>query len=283
MFRQIRAAASDVMWQIIHPNDRHDARSVLDKFRAEALSHGIPFSVVESSKEATDLLSATAYDLGFVCGWYWLLPSSQVDEYMPPLYGIHHSTLPRFRGGAPVVWALLSGEEAVGSTLFRLTSRMDDGPIAAQVACSVLPEMTISDVLAALEKEWSKNIGLVWQNLVDGSVELAPQDESCATYCAQRRPEDGRIDWRQPANYIHNFIRSQASPYPGAFTTTVNGTRVTIDRSTPFAARYHSTPGQILQRSPSEILVGCGGSTALRVLQVREKGGLALVKGRFLI
>lgn len=282
MFRQMRMAVRGVSWRVIHPNDKSDARSVLEAFRAEAAANGIPFEVAETRKEASDFLSAETYDLGFVCGWYWLLKSSQVEEAAPPLYGIHHSALPKFRGGAPVIWALLSGEQSVGSTLFRLTPGMDDGPIVAQVSCLAPSQVTIAHVLAMLEDEWSKTIGTVWLKLVEGTMAMTHQDEASATYCAQRRPEDGRINWHQPAECVHNFIRAQAFPYPGAFTTTINGMRVTIDRSVPFGYPYHAIPGQIVQRTSDAILVGCGQATALYVTEVREEGGLALLNGRFL-
>lgn len=282
MFRQMRMAVTSVNWRIIHPNDQNDARSVLEDFRALAAVHGIPFEVADSRKKASDLLSSEMYDLGFVCGWYWLLDSSQVGDAAPPLYGIHHSALPQFRGGAPVVWALLAGEQSVGSTLFRLTPGMDDGPIVAQVSCVAPPEINVAHVLATLEDKWSETIGTIWRNLVEGTVAMTPQDEANATYCSQRRPEDGRINWHQPADCVHNFIRAQAFPYPGAFTTTVNGMRVTIDRSIPFDSLYHAVPGQVLQRTSDSVLVGCGHATALYVTEVREEGGLSLLNGRFL-
>lgn len=283
MFRQLRLSSSHVDWRIIHPNDEDDARSVLTEFRAEATFNGIPFEVADSRQQAVDLLSSETYDIGFVCGWYWLLDHSHVDFTAPPLYGIHHSALPRFRGGAPVVWALISGEKYVGSTLFRLTPGMDDGPIAAQVSSAVSPNMSIAQVLIALENEWSKIIGTVWRELVDGTAILKQQDESCATYCAQRRPEDGRINWNETAKCVHNFIRAQSFPYPGAFTKTVDGTRVTIDSSMPHNSTFHAIPGQILHRTSTSVLVGCGNATALYIKTVREEGALNLLKGRFLI
>ena len=267
VYRALAAAAPEVTWTVVHPEDSGDGRSVLADFTA--VVPAADFHIVASRAEAAALIAATDYDLGFVCGWYWLLTEAEVGAEAAPLYGIHNSLLPAYRGGAPLVWAMIDGVAELGSTLFRLTSGMDDGPVVTQVRHALGPEETIADVTAAIEAAYLAALPGLWPAIVAGTAPGAMQDEAAATYSAQRRPEDGRINWQHPAADLHNFIRAQSAPYPGAFTH-LDGSRITIDRARPFEARYACRPGQILRRSPQGVLVGCGDSTALWVLAAHD-------------
>ena len=267
VFRAIRAANSSVRWTILHPDDRGDTRSVLDAFAKEA--RGTDFHIVNDRAQASALLKKTKHDLGFVCGWYWLLGDTEVGQQVPPLYGIHNSLLPRYRGSAPLVWAMIDGVSELGSTLFRLTPGMDEGPVVMQVRHKPGPDETIADVMTAIEAAYLAVLPELWPSLCAGNAPLRLQDEDQASYAAQRRPEDGEIDWFQPAPVLHNFIRAQSSPYPGAFTWLADR-QIWIDRAHLFQQPHACRPGQILRRARDAILVGCSEGTALWITAAHD-------------
>lgn len=259
-------------WQIIHPDDISDPRSNFMAFQEFSEAAGIPLTRVQNRAEAENVLAECVYDVGFVCGWYWLLADRIVGPDAPPVYGIHNSLLPLYRGGAPLVWSILNGESEVGGSLFRLTAGMDDGDIALQVKVPVRQDSDIGSILRQIEMAFLKDIPTVWQEIVSGRANLTKQNHSLATYCAQRRPEDGQVNWSDDAQNIHNFIRAQSEPYPCAFTF-CGADKIYIDRSEVFPGCYYGRPGQIVGRKPTAITVTAGEGTAIRITQGHDASG----------
>ena len=144
-------------------------------------------------------------------------------------FNVHGSLLPRYRGRAPINWAVLHGESRLGMTLHRMVKRADAGPIVDQEGVDIGPRDTA-------EQAFRKVLPCAWRVLVRqidallrGTARETPQDEAHATYFGGRTPEDGRIDWRQSSAQIFNLIRAVTDPYPGAFTD-VSGARQTWRR-----------------------------------------------------
>ena len=272
VLRCLVSAEPSVQWTILHPDDRSDIRSNYLEYQIFSRESGRDLSIVKDRDEAELALAAISYDIAFVCGWYWLLADHIVGLSAPPAYGIHNSLLPKYRGGAPLVWSILNGEREVGGSLFRLSPGMDDGDIALQVKVVVDPAATIRQLLQAIEARFLQAIPAVWKDIICGQINLTKQDHSLATYCSQRRPEDGAVDWRDTAQNIHNFIRAQSSPYPCAFTF-CNNTRVYIDFTEIFPFTYHGRPGQIVERSASHITVTTGAHGALRIIGAHDIEG----------
>lgn len=265
-------AESSIKWTIIHPDDCSDQRSRYSAFQSFAEQHEIELKLVKDRDEADAALNQISYDIAFVCGWYWLLGDKVVGGDAPPAYGIHNSLLPRYRGGAPLVWSIMNGEPEVGGSLFRLSTGMDDGDIALQVKVAVDQHETVGDLLGQIESRFTQAIPAVWKSIVSGRVNLTSQDHSLATYCAQRRPEDGLVDWSDTSQNIHNFIRAQSNPYPCAFTFCAQK-KIYIDRAEIFPAPYLGRPGQIVERSPSYTTVTTGAGGALRITEAHDEQG----------
>jgi methionyl-tRNA formyltransferase len=166
-------------------------------------------------------------DFILAIGWYHMIPGSILA--LPPMgvAGIHASLLPKYRGNAPLVWAMIEGESESGISLFYIGEEVDAGDLIGQRRFAIGPEETIADVL---EKATEASIDVLLQQfdaIADGTVRPVPQDHSKATLYPARCPADGEIDWSWPAARIHNFIRAQTKPYPGAFTW-LGGKKVTI-------------------------------------------------------
>jgi methionyl-tRNA formyltransferase len=204
-------------------------RNVLHRdFSELAARFGVPVVTVDGRmRDHTEALAALAPDLLVVIGWYYMIPAEMRQLAPRGCVGIHASLLPKYRGGAPLVWAIIKGESEAGVTLFHLGDGVDNGDIIAQRRFPIEADDTIREVLAraasasiALTEEFVPRIG-------DGTAPRVPQDASQATHVPQRKPQDGLIDWSWEPDRIRNFIRAQTKPYPGAFTY-VGGKKVTI-------------------------------------------------------
>ncbi len=133
-------------------------------------------------------------------------------------YNLHGSLLPKYRGRVPVNWAVIHGEKETGATLHAMTVKPDQGDIVAQVSVPIGPDDTAFEVFERLVPAATHMLEHVLGPLLNGSAPHTPQNLSQGSYFGGRRPEDGRIDWQQSAQQIHNLVRGVAPPYPGAFT-----------------------------------------------------------------
>jgi len=189
---------------------------------------GIP--VIEVTRDLSsycDQLATFQPDFLLVFGWYHKIPKSMREMAPTGCAGIHYSLLPKYRGGAPLVWAIINGEKKAGVTFFHFTDNMDDGDIIAQQSFQVEENDTIRDALIKAEEI---SISLIEEFIPKIAKGIAPniaQDHQKATVMPQRKPEDGEIDWSWDTERIRNFIRAQTKPYPGAFTY-VGKKKVTI-------------------------------------------------------
>jgi methionyl-tRNA formyltransferase len=194
-----------------------------------AETQNVPLLRAERALTADDLETIQSWDpdFGLAVGWYYMLPAHVRALFPRGIAGIHASLLPRYRGGAPLVWALINDEHETGVTLFYLDDGVDSGDVIAQRAFSIESHDTIATLIVKTEASSLTLLRDVMPRIVDGSAPRTAQDESKATTFPQRSPDDGRIDWSQPADAIDRFVRAQTRPYPGAWMV-VQGKRVTI-------------------------------------------------------
>lgn len=132
-------------------------------------------------------------------------------------YNLHGSLLPKYRGRAPVNWAVLHGEPETGVSLHQMVEKPDAGALIDREAVEILPNDTAHDVFLKLTPAAKTLLTRCLPLLLAGLIEPKPLDLSLGSYFGGRRPEHGRIDWQQSAWNIHNLIRAVAPPYPGAF------------------------------------------------------------------
>jgi methionyl-tRNA formyltransferase len=253
-------------------DDRSDARSCLGDILAVAREHACPITVVPSS----GVLPRAAYepaDLMVVIGWYRLLPEPLLQVARHGAVGVHNSLLPRYRGGAPLVWALLHGESVVGASLFSLGSGMDDGPIWSRISVEVLPDDDIGTVLNRLVPASALMLQAAVPRILAGTIVPEPQRHEEATYAAQRTTDDGVINWQRSAQDIQRFVRAQTAPYPGAFTY-LGRQRLRLWQATALMGQVHATPGQVTDRTDSSVHVACGDGRVLALHAVSLDGAV---------
>ena len=193
-----------------------------------------------------------------------MLPMSLLRRARLGAYNMHGSLLPKFRGRAPLNWAIVMGETETGATLHEMVEKPDAGRIVDQQAVPIGPEETAVEVFRKLadaaETVLKRNIG----SLIAGNPPLRPNDLSKGSYYGRRRPEDGRIDWSKSAQEIHNLVRAVAPPFPGAFT---EGMLIYRTRIEPAKTAQRRGPWQ----EGDEWFAGCGDGKVLRLLHIKKQ------------
>lgn len=185
-----------------------------------AVRNGIPVRLDARLTEPAQLaaLRAAAPDLVLSCYYRALLPLAALAVAPLGSFNVHGSLLPRYRGRAPVNWAVLQGETETGATLHVMTARADAGDIVDQQAVPIGPDDTAAQVQTRVRDAAVCILERQLDALAAGRAPRRPQDASRATTFGKRRPEDGAFQWSQPAADIHNLVRAVSHPYPGAFT-----------------------------------------------------------------
>lgn len=200
-------------------------------------------------------------DFFLVVGWYHVVP--RVWRDLAPAYGMHGSLLPAYRGGAPLVWAMIHGEREAGITLFQLDDGIDTGAIVGQRAVPITLNDTIATLYARVEVAGLAVLREALPCLIDGTCASQPQNLASGSVMPQRAPSDGLIDWNRPSLDIYNFIRAQTRPYPGAFTF-VGNERVNVwqakfyDAPTEAAAEAGQIIGHVSEGPLRGVLVAAG-------------------------
>lgn len=220
--------------------------------------HGIlvRFDEPRPGSEAARLVATLAPDLIFSFYYRRMIAMQVLAAATRGAFNMHGSLLPRYRGKAPVNWAVLNGERQAGVTLHHMAARADAGDIVDQEAVPIGPEDTAYDVMRRLVPAARRLLDRQIAALKAGTAPRHPQDEAQATYFGGRKPDDGRIDWRQPAHRVVNLVRAVAKPYPGAFTE-VQGRRLMVWKARP-ADAGSGHPGEVLSLSPLRVAAGEG-------------------------
>lgn len=214
------------------------------------------------------LLAEWKPDLVLVLGWYQVIPALILPLAPLGFVGIHASLLPRYRGMAPVNWVIINGESETGISMFYLADGVDNGDIISQTripiseadTCATLYDKVTAEAIITLREQLPL--------IAAGRAARIAQDNSLATVMPRRRPEDGLIDWTEPAKKIYDFVRAQTRPYPGAFTY-VEGQKLTVWSCSPLeeSALEAREPGSI-RRIKERLFVHCGSGA----VELREVG-----------
>lgn len=209
----------------------------------------------------------------FSCYYRHMLKQPVLDLPRLGALNLHGSLLPRYRGRCPVNWVLVHGETETGLTLHYMVARADQGDIVAQERVPITSEDTAVTLFARMTAAAGKLFRETYPLLRSGQAPRLLQDHGQASYFGGRGPEDGRIDWRQPATAIYNLMRAVTHPYPGAFTS-LQGRRLYIWNGRPLAAPAAApdAPGRIIARLPGEGLVVATGSGNFLITQAQWEG-----------
>ena len=202
-----------------------------------------------------------------VAAYGQILPPAILDIPRLGCLNVHTSLLPKYRGAAPIQWAIAKGERVTGVTTMRIDAGLDTGDILQQRELAVMPEdtsETISPRLAAIGAELTVE---TLRGLTAGNIKPIPQDNNRATLAPILKKEDARIDFTSTAEEIHNRLRG-FQPWPGAFTLFRSKN---LSVSAAKVAEKKITPGEI-EVNKDQLFVGCGQNTSLELLEVQPEG-----------
>ena len=185
---------------------------------------------------------------------------------------MHGSLLPKFRGRAPVNWAILKGAHESGATLHYMVERADAGEIVDQLAVPILQDDDAREVFAKVTVAAETVLARSLPGLIAGTAPRLPQPIEPGQYFGRRRPEDGRIDWQRPALEVHNLVRAVAPPFPGAFAQ-VDGERWEFHRTRLTGERAPAAGAPRLVGAGGECFAVCGDGQLLRLLEVVSPRG----------
>jgi methionyl-tRNA formyltransferase len=241
-----------------------------------AKEKGIPVFTPESVNTPEWREKIAALRPGLILSVYYRHMIGTKILALPPLgaWNMHGSLLPKYRGRAPINWAVLHGESRIGMTLHRMVKSADAGAVVDQEGVEIGPrdtaEQAFRKVLPCARTVLARQIGA----LLAGTASETPQDEAQANYFSGRKPEDGRIVWAQTSGQIFNLIRAVTDPYPGAFVD-FGPARLMVwwaETDSPATRGRTGAPGEVLSVAPLVVATGDG---ALELTKTEWRGGVA--------
>jgi methionyl-tRNA formyltransferase len=239
-----------------------------------AMEHGLKVVTPDSPNTAQWIAAGAALEPDFAFSFYYRHMLDKAWLGLPRLgaLNIHGSLLPKYRGRAPVHWAIIRGETTTGASLHYMVEKPDAGALVDQEAVPILENDTALDVSMKVAAAAEAVLRRSLPKLIAGTAPSLPLDLKAGSYFGRRRPEDGRIDWRCGARAIHNLVRAVAPPFPGAFTE-VNGCRLEVleTRMDTHPVKY---PAQspCLYASDGIWYADCIDARRLKILQLTANG-----------
>ena len=259
-----------VVTQPDRPSGRGQGLSA-SPIKQAALRHGVAVAQPEKIKNNPEFrrrLEELAPSAIVVVGYGRLIPPWMLA--LPPLGNInlHASLLPKYRGAAPIQWAIASGETVTGNTTMLIDEGLDTGDILLQEETAIGAEETAVTLGPRLAESGARLLVRTLRGLGAGSIRPVPQDASQASLAPILTKEDGRIDFQRSARETCNRMRG-FQPWPGAYTQ-FRGKTLALHQALP-AEKKNIPPGE-LRIENTRLYAGCGGGTALEVLELQPEG-----------
>lgn len=279
--QELLSGGAEVAGVITHTDDANEEiwfRSV----RQLAETHGLPVFAPDTIKTPEWIERIAAWQPDFLFSFYYrkILPREILALPGRGAFNLHGSLLPRYRGRCPVNWVLIHDERETGVTLHYMEEKPDRGDIVAQRAVPITDDDTALTLFHKMTEAAAALMRETYPLLAAGRAPRHPQAHAEASYFGGRTPEDGRIDWRQPARSIFNLVRAVTHPYPGAFTSW-GERRLYVWEARPAAAAptTGSTAGTVIATQP-ELLVQTP-TQPLRLIRVQLAGEPELIGAEF--
>jgi methionyl-tRNA formyltransferase len=237
-----------------------------------AVAAGIPVYQPQKirAEESHEYFRNAEPDVVVIIAYGQIIPARLIEIPHLGWINLHGSLLPKYRGAAPIHWAIASGETRTGLTTMRIDAGLDTGPMLLRHETEIAPDETAPQLYARLAEAGAPLIVETLRGLASGTITPTPQDNSQTTLAPPLKKEDGRINWAFPAQKIYNRIRG-FQPWPGAFTT-FRGKQCSIWATpAPDQSVVTSTPATI-RTNGGDVDVTCGEDTALRLEFVQREG-----------
>jgi len=236
---------------------------------------------IKSNAEFRASLESIQPDAIVVVAYGRIIPRWMLDLPRLGCINLHGSLLPKYRGAAPIQWAVANGDPVTGNTTMLLEEGLDTGPMLLQQQVPILPEQTSVDLFEILARAGAPLVVETLAGLADGTLKPTPQDHTRATLAPILDREDGRMDFaNRTASELWNRWRG-FQPWPGAFTT-LAGKKLIVTQLRPADdASRQLNPSELLA-SGNRLFAGCAHHTALEFLEVQPEGRSRMSAADFL-
>lgn len=240
-----------------------------------ALAHNLPVYQPEKmsgSEEMAELMTLGADGI-VTAAFGQFLPTKLLDS-VDFAVNVHASLLPKYRGGAPIHYAIINGEEEAGVTIMEMVKKMDAGDMIAKASTPITDDDNVGTMFEKLAVIGRDLLLKTLPDYIAGNIEPEPQDESKATFSPNITSEEERIDWNKSARDVFNHIRG-LYPWPVAHTL-LDGKRFKIYEAT--LAEGHGKPGEIIEKGKKSLVVATGdGAISLKTVQPAGKPRMSIV------
>jgi len=272
--KRLKETKHDVILVVTQP-DREKGRNLevsSPPIKDEARKLGLTLYQTDdlSKSSSIEMLKKKEADLFIVVAFGQILKKELLD--LPKLYSInlHASLLPKYRGAAPINWAIINGDKSTGVSVIKINEKMDAGDIILEKKVEILPTDTSESLALRLSKIGSNVLIEAIYDIKKGDIKFTKQDEKLATSAPKLKKEDGLIDWKKPADQIHNLVKGLI-PWPGAYTSW-NGNLVKIWKTDLDVRDFEQKPGQLAEVTQESIVVKTGtGNLVIKELQLEGK------------
>jgi methionyl-tRNA formyltransferase len=243
--RELLAQGVEIPLLFTHADDPGETQW-FGSVRALADAHGLRVETPDSPNTPEWIAAGKGAEPDFLFSFYYryMLSSAWLQLPRRGALNMHGSLLPKYRGRAPVHWAILNGETATGASLHYMVEKPDAGALVDQQSVPILENDTALDVSLKVAEAAEQVLRRSLPPLIAGNAAARVLDLAEGSYFGRRRPEDGRIDWRCTARAVHDLVRAVAPPFPGAFTE-VNGCRLAL-----LETRVDAQPARYPARAP---------------------------------
>jgi methionyl-tRNA formyltransferase len=236
-----------------------------------------PFKI--KTDDAKTLFASHDADAAIVVAYGKILPAEFLNAPRHGCINVHFSLLPKYRGAAPVNWAIVNGEKETGVTTMKIVAALDAGPILLQQATEINEHETAPELLARLAEIGAELLGETLERL--DTIQAQPQRDEEATLAPMLKREDGLIDWSVDAFAIERRVLG-FQPWPNAYNS-FRAQRLIIWKAAPeWIEQLVFPPGQIIEARGDRLIIACGDRTALRVSELQMEGGRRLSARDFL-
>jgi len=275
------AAKHDVISVVTQP-DRPKGRGQElspSPVKQAALRLGVPVFQPERIRraEAQTHLASLSPGIMVVVGYGQIIPQSVIDMAPRGIVNVHASLLPKYRGAAPIQWAVANGETRTGVTTMQINAGLDTGDILLARDTPIGPEETAIELGERLALMGAQLLMETLDGLVRGAITPRPQDHAQASLAPILKKEDGAISWSGAASAIHNRVRGLL-PWPGAYTH-FRGHLLHVWQARVDDDRVALAPGQVL--AGSGFRVACGSGSVLQLVEVQMEGRKRMSAGAF--
>ncbi len=250
-----------------------------------ALAHDIPVfqpaSLKKTEQETAEQLRALAPELIVVAAYGKLLPPAVLEAAPLGCINVHASLLPRYRGAAPINWAVLNGDRETGVTIMHMAQEMDAGDAILTRSTPIGPDETAAELYDRLKVLGADLLSEAIGQIRAGTATRTPQDPTAVTYAPMLTKELSPMDWGRPARELHDQVRG-LQPWPVA-TADLRGTVFKIYRTAVLEETTDRVPGTILRADKHGIRVACGAGSVLCISELQVQGGKRMAAGAYLL